>query len=110
MITISISVMALFGEFDWALRYTNAPGNLVWPFLFLGYSWTNTFKGAYIVVGIFTLLITIATFVVNIMPLKGGLTSGKRKLIHYEWIGALIIMGIFEILVFATYLSGANAN
>jgi len=49
----------------------------------LGYAWTNTFKGSYITVGIFTLLISLLTFIVNILPLRGGLTTGKRKIIHY---------------------------
>lgn len=91
LITIIVSIMTLFGPFDWALRYTNAPGNLVWPFLFFQ-QWTNYFQGGYITVAVLTLLITIATFVVNILPLTGGLTVGKKKIIHFEWIGSLVIM------------------
>lgn len=94
LITIVVSVMTLFGEFDWSLRYTNAPGNLVWPFLFLAYDWTSAFKGSYITVGVITLLISLATFVVNLLPLRGGLTSGKKNIIHYEWLAALILMAV----------------
>lgn len=77
-----VSAIALFGEFDWALRYTNAPGNLVWPFLFFGYSWTQAFQGSYITVGILTLITSLATFIVNILTLKVGLTTGIRKIIQ----------------------------
>lgn len=94
LIVMVVSAMTLFGEFDWALRYTNAPGNLVWPFLFFGYSWTEAFRGSYITVGVFTLLISLATFIVNLFPLRGGLTTGKKKIIHFEWIGALVLMAI----------------
>lgn len=94
LITIVVSVMTLFGEFDWSLRYTNAPGNLVWPFLFLAYDWTPAFKGSYITVGVITLLISLATFIVNLLPLRGGLTSGKKNIIHYEWLAALILMAV----------------
>jgi len=93
MVGIIVSVMTLFGPFDWALRYTNAPGNLVWPFLFFQ-QWTNDFQGAYITVGLFTLLITIVTFIVNALPLSNGLTVMKKNIIHYEWIGALVLMAI----------------
>lgn len=110
LVMMAVSAMTLFGEFDWGLRYANAPGNFVWPFLFFGYAWTNAFKGSYITVGVFTLLISLATFIVNVLPLRGGLTSGKKKIIHFEWIGALILMAVCEIVVFATYLGGANTT
>lgn len=89
-----VSAITLFAQFDWAQRYTNAPGNLVWPFLFFGYDWTSAFKGSYITVGVFTLLISFATFLVNILPFRGGLTTGKKKIINLEWIGALVLMAI----------------
>jgi hypothetical protein len=105
-----ISVITLSAQFDWALRYTNAPGNLTWPFLFFGYAWTSAFKGSYITVGLFTLLLSFATFIVNILPFRGGLTTGKKKIIHFEWIGALVVMAICEVIVFATFLAGANTT
>lgn len=82
LLAIILSVMTLFGPFDWALRYTNAPGNLVWPFLFFA-PWESAFRGSYVTVGILTLLITICTFIVNALPLAGGLTITKKKIIHF---------------------------
>jgi hypothetical protein len=109
LLAIILSVITLFGPFDWALRYTNAPGNLVWPFLFF-LPWESSFQGSYVTVGILTLLTTVCTFVVNALPLAGGLTVMKKKIIHSEWIAALVTMGICEIIVFATYIAGADAN
>lgn len=79
---IVVTTIALFGEFDWALRYTNAPGNLAWPFMFLAYTWTQAFQGSYITVGILTLLTSLATFIVNIITLKTGLTTSIRRVIQ----------------------------
>lgn len=102
--------MNLFGEFYWAIRYTNAPGNLVWPFLFFGFSWTSKFNGSYITVGIITLFISLGTFIANILPLRGGPTTLKSKIINYAWIGSLILMGICELIVFVTYLSSSDGT
>lgn len=74
--------MVIFGPFDWILRYANAPGNLVWPFLFFPFQWTSAFQGSYIAVGVFTLLITITTFVVNALTLRGGTTANKIRIIR----------------------------
>lgn len=109
MITIVVSVMAIFGPFDWVIRYANAPGNLVWPFLFFPFQWTNAFKGSYITVGVITLLITLTTFVVHALTIRGT-TAKNIKIIRIQWIVALVLMAICQIIVFVTYLAGADAN
>jgi hypothetical protein len=67
LLTIIVSVLTLLGPFDWALRYSNSPGNLVWPFMFFQ-SWTSSFKNPYIAVGIISLLISIIIFIANTLP------------------------------------------
>lgn len=41
LIVLALTPMIMMGPFDWALRYTNAPANLVWPFLFFGFAWST---------------------------------------------------------------------
>lgn len=110
LITIIISMITLFGQLYWSIRYTNAPGNFVWPFLFFGFSWTPKFNGSYITVGVITFMISLVIFIANALPLRGGATPLKSKIINYSWVGALIVMLICQGIVFITYLSNSDAS
>lgn len=91
---IVIGGIVLFGPLDMVVRWSNAPGNLVWPFLFFGLNWNPGFKAPYIIVGVINLLISIITFSLNLSTFNSGLTLMKSKVIRYGWIGAIVLMGI----------------
>lgn len=102
--------MSLLGPFDWSLRYTNAPGNIVWVFMFLGFSWTNTFKGGMITIGLFHIVLTVVTFFVHLLPVFKGLTTQIKNVIRWEWMGGLAVMVLCEIIAMIIYLGGSEAS
>lgn len=91
------------------VRWSNAPGNLVWPFLFFGLDWNSNFKAPYIIVGVINLLISLTTFGLHLSTFKSGLTLTKSKIIRYGWIGTIVLMGICEVIVLGTYLGNSGA-
>ena len=81
LVTIALTPMIIFGKFEWSQRYSNAPGNLTWPFLFLGFGWTDSFKGAFIAIGLLLLGLSLATFGVHMVPSLRGMNSSTKKMI-----------------------------
>ena len=102
--------MSLFGQFEWAQRYTNAPGNIVWALLFLGVDWTVAFNGSFKAIGFLNLAISLATLFIHMVPLYKGITSTSRKIIKIAWVLCLLIMIGCEILCLITYLGNTQKN
>ena len=110
LMTLAFAVMSLFGQFEWAQRYTNAPGNIVWALLFLGVDWTVAFNGSFKAIGFLNLAISLATLFIHMVPLYKGITSTSRKIIKIAWVLCLLIMIGCEILCLITYLGNTQKN
>ena len=81
------------GLLEVSQRYSNTPGNSVWVFLFFGFGWTSYFQGGLITIGVFNLLISLSSLIVNLVPLvTGGITSKMKKILFIQWIVALVLM------------------
>lgn len=105
---LCIGVMRL--PFELSQRYTNTPGNAVWIFLFFGFGWTHLFAGSLITIGIFNLIITLSSVIVNLVPFLTGMTSRMKKILLFQWLGALGLMVICEVIALAVYLSNSDAS
>ena len=104
---LCIGVMRL--PFELSQRYTNTPGNAVWIFLFFGFNWSHLFAGSLITIGIFNLIISLSSIVVNVLPFFIGITSRIKKVLLFQWLGALGLMVICEIIALAVFLSNSDA-
>ena len=109
-ITLLLTPMTLLGPFDWAIRYTNAPGNMVWPFLFFAFSWTSGFNGSMIVIGLFNLLLSLGVFIVNLLPIFTGVTTRAKKIIRWGWLGGLGAMALCEVIALIVYLANSESS
>lgn len=74
LITMIVSAMVLFGPFETVVRWANAPGNLVWCFLFFGVQLGEGWTGSYVTVGIIYLLISIGSFVAHLITVQNGMS------------------------------------
>jgi len=83
--------MIILLPFHWIQRYSNTPGNLVWIFIFFGFSWTSKYRLPMLIEGIIFAAISGMSFFINLVACK-GITTQMKKLIVIEWIFALILM------------------
>lgn len=95
--------MIILLPFHWIQRYSNTPGNLVWVFIFFGFSWTSKYRLPMLIEGIIFAAISGMSFFINLIACK-GITTQMKKLIVIEWIFALILMIVGEILAIVIYL------
>lgn len=84
----------MLARYDFAIRYTNAPGNMVWPFLFLSFSWSPEVKSYYMFVGVVSQIITIAVLSSNLLHWYSSFSGNLRAAIFYTWVGSLLLMAI----------------
>lgn len=91
----------------WGNRYTNSPGNLVWPIIFLVYQWTANFSTPMLVIGITTAVISGITFLINLSTLCRT-TSSTIKAIKAWWIFAIILLLGLEVLAIVWYLKAGQ--
>ena len=96
--------------FELSQRYTNTPGNAVWIFLFFGFGWTHLFAGSLITIGIFNLIITLSSIIINLLPFFIGMTSNMKKILLFQWLAAIGLMLICEIIALAVFLSNSDAS
>ena len=97
-------------SFEMSQRYTNTPGNAVWIFLFFGFSWTSSFSGGNIAIGVFNLLISLSSLIINIIPLIMGITTRIKKMLLIQWLGSLGLMLICEIIAIGIYLGNSDLS
>ncbi len=93
-VNVILGFVELWEKYDFALRYTNSPGNMVWVFLFFSFDWSAMFKSFYIPIGVINLLITIANLSVNLVYKISNFNPNIRKPIFLIWIGSLFLMFI----------------
>jgi hypothetical protein len=105
-VLISLSILAL--PLLWIQRYTNSPGNLIWPGLFLLFVkyWQGTFNSILILIPVIAILISIITFIANIFASFKGITTGVKKLIKFAWFFDLILMLANEAIAVRAYILG----
>lgn len=94
LIAIITSAITLWGKYDFAIRYTNAPGNLVWVFLFFSFDWSASFKSFYIPVGIISLIITVASLSVHVVFLMSNFNANIKRVIFIVWVCSFVAMAV----------------
>ncbi len=91
VIAVVLGFMVLILPFHWVQRYTNTPGNLVWVFLFFGYTWTPDYQLPMLVQGVLAIVVSLLSFGVNTFACR-GITTTMKKYIVLLWIFTLILM------------------
>lgn len=107
-ITIFVCFVVLFMRLAWSQRYSNSPGNLVWPAMFLPFYWTDNFRIYMQIIGIVTAIISVVTFLVNLSTLLKTSTS-TRKIVTFGWIFGLILLFLLQALAAYKYLAAGNS-
>jgi len=91
LIVVVLAFMIICVSFHWVQRYTNSPGNLSWIFLFFSFGWSASFKTPMIILGILTTLVSLISFIMNLVACK-GITTGIKKGVVVAWVFGLITM------------------
>ena len=63
-----------------------------------------------IVIGIFNLILSLSSILVNIAPNFIGISSRMKKILLFQWIGGIVLMAICEIIALAVYLGNSDAS
>jgi len=93
----------------WEQRYTNAPGNIVWPPLFLAYHWSSTFNVPMLIIGIVTAIVSVITLFLHLSTLVKTSTL-TRKLLIGGWIFGIIALIVLEVLAIIVYLTNQSSS
>lgn len=88
----------------WGQRYTNAPGNVAWPILFLMYQWGSRFNIFMLIIGIGTAFVSVMTLLVHLFTFFKTSTSTIRAL-KIGWGIGLAILIALEILAIIIYVT-----
>ena len=97
----------------WIQRFTNSPGNLVWPglFLFFANQWHTTFDSIMLLIAGLAVLVSTLTFIANIFAGFKGTTTGIKKFIKFAWLFDLVVMLANEgLAVYAFTLGRSNGH
>lgn len=108
-IAIVVSFVILITRLAWGQRYTNAPGNIAWPILFLAYQWSESFKAIMLIIGIGTAIVSFITLVIHLSTFIKTSTS-TRKLLTADWIIGIVILLILETLAIIRYLNAGGVS
>lgn len=108
-ITIVVCIVVLVMRLGWGQRYSNSPGNLVWPPMFLPFPWTDNFKVYMLIIGIATASISVITLLANLPSLIKTSTT-TRKLIHFGWIFGIIVHFLLEALAIFKYFTAGSST
>lgn len=107
VIAIVLAVVILVMRLAWEQRYTNAPGNLVWPVLFLIFHWSPKFKLVMLIIGFATLAVSLTTLILHLTTLSKTSTTSRRVII-VGWVLGIIVLVALQVLAIIVYLtSGA---
>lgn len=108
-----ITLLVLTLPLLWIQRFTNSPGNLVWPGLFLFFvrQWQGTFDSIMLLIAGLAVIVSALTFIANIFAGFKGTTTGIKKFIKFSWIFDLVLMLVNEgLAVFAFTLGRSNGH
>lgn len=78
----------------WGQRYTNAPGNIAWPILFLMYQWSSRFNIFMLIIGIGTAFVSAMTLLIHLFTFLKTSTSTIRALKIGWGIGLAILIAL----------------
>lgn len=108
LVILSVLILPLL----WIQRFTNSPGNLVWPGLFLYFNqWQGTFYGMMLLIAGLTVLVSTLTFIANVFAGFKGTTTGIKKFIKFAWLFDLVLMLAAEgLAVYAFTLGRSNGH
>lgn len=103
LIVLAILLLPLL----WVQRFTNSPGNLIWPVFFLIFTvlWTNSYRWTLLGLALGTLAVSLLTFSVNLFAGCKGITTGVKSLISCSWILDLLLIIGSEAIVCVIYLN-----
>lgn len=88
----------------WGQRYTNAPGNIAWPLMFLAYQWSDKYLVFMLIIGIVTAFVCIITLILHLSTFIKTSTFTKRMVTMSWWIGITLLV-LLEILALVVYFS-----
>lgn len=108
-IAIVISFVILCMRLGWGQRYSNSPGNLVWPPLFLPFQWTSSFRVYMQIIGIVMAVVSVMTFITNLSTFAKTSTA-TRKIVTFGWIFGLILLLLMEGLAVFKYLTAGDVT
>lgn len=103
MIAVVISIVILCSKLGWGQRYSNHPGNLVWPALFFMMDWTQPFALPMEIIGLVNAFISFTSILVNLIAC-GGISTTVKRVIVFQWVFGLILMVGCEVYAVLTYL------
>jgi hypothetical protein len=109
----TLAVLAvLFLPLLWVQRFTNSPGNLVWPVLFfyVAVFWSQPYRWTLVGVGLGTLAVSLLTFVVNVVAGCKGISTTMKSFIKCAWITDLLLMLAAEGVIAWLYVFSRNNN
>lgn len=104
---IVVSIVILLVKLIWGQRYTNAPGNVVWPFLFLSYQWNSRFHVIMFIIGISTAVVSVTTFLIH-LPTWFRTQTWTKKFLTTSWVIGISILILMEGLALVVYLKVEN--
>lgn len=105
LMTIIISLATYFVRYDFAIRYTNGPGNFTFVYLFFSFGWTKNYVIYYFSVGTIYLLMTITMLTTNSVHVVTGLTVKMKRVIFFAWIASLIAMLAAQTIICVAYFT-----
>ena len=108
-IALLVCLVIFLMRLAWGQRYTNSPGNLVWPILFLPYQWSSSFSTYMQIIGIGTAVVSLVSLCINLSTMIKTSTS-TRKLVMVGWIFGILILLILEGLGVYKYLNAGNVT
>jgi len=105
--TIIICILILAARLAYGQRYTNAPGNIVFPLMFLVYNWGPNFRIIMLIIGIGTAFVCALSFLLHLFTCVKTSTSNIKALTT-GWIISIIVLVGLEILAIVKYLTAGE--
>ena len=105
---IVVNGMILFGPFFWVQRYSNSPGNVVWIFMFLLFSWNPAYTTLMTVIAIIAIIISLLTLTINLIVALTGITTTIKRAVSICWAIGMILMLVNEVIAIAAYIENSK--
>jgi hypothetical protein len=105
---VIMSFLILVLPFHWIQRYSNSPGNWVWPGLFFSFLWSFLDASAthsLLLIGLLTFLVSVITLAGNLIAGCKGITTGMKRCLIVCWVMTVLLMVGAEVLAVLTYIS-----
>lgn len=84
-------------------RFSTSPGNFVWVWLFLAWSWEEDIEGYMLAIGIIYFIITTTSVGMLLLELMKGLTTTVKKILILQLIFSLVLTGLTEIFAIVSH-------